>query len=419
MQNKALDRNRYTLCICALVATLAGCGGSGSGTVPAAAARRTVNAVAPMASSYQVLHRFSGMDGAQLDTGLIEVNHLLYGTTTHGGAYDRGTFYSITSAGYEKVLYHFGKGSDGATPKGRLIVVNGTFFGTTRDGGSSKSGTVYSMKVLVRGIGVETLLHSFTGYPSDGDGPVARLVNVNGTFYGTTFTGGSSGNGTVFRITADGKEKVLYSFAGGSDGSQPYAGVVEVNGTLYGTTVSGGGGCPKSNRDGCGTVFSISTTGDEKVLHSFTGGSDGAYPQASLINVKGTLYGTTPDGGAGCNSSDGCGTVYSISTTGTETILHRFTRKDGASPIAGLTDGNGTLFGATSGGGSNGNGVIYSITTTGTEKSLHEFRTTDEGWLPLAAPIYVNGMLYGTTDLGGGLGCKNFAGCGTAYVLTL
>lgn len=398
---------------------LAGCGGSVSGTVPAAAARSTVHAAAPTANAYNVLHRFGGTDGAQLDSGLIEVNRLLYGTTSRGGAYDRGTFYSMTSAGYEKVLYHFGKGSDGAKPKAGPIVVNGTFFGTTRDGGSSNSGTVYSMKVLVRGIGVEKILHSFTGYPSDGAGPVGGLVNVNGTLYGTTYTGGSSGNGTVFRITTDGKEKVIHSFAGSSDGSQPYAGLVEVDGTLYGTTQNGGGGCPKSNYSGCGTVFSIDTTGAEKVLHSFAGGSDGAYPQASLINVKGTLYGTTPDGGAGCSSSDGCGTVYSISTAGTETILHRFTDKDGASPIAGLTDGNGTLFGATSGGGSNGDGVIYSITTAGVEKSLHDFRTTDDGWLPNAAPIDVNGMLYGTTEYGGGLGCKEFYGCGTAYVLML
>jgi uncharacterized repeat protein (TIGR03803 family) len=419
MQTKSPDLRRYMFGICSLVAVLAGCGGSNNGTVPAAAAQSAIRAAASMDKSYNVLHRFSGADGADVGVGLIEANHVLYGTTSSGGGYDRGSFYRITQTGDEKVLYSFGSRSDGAKPEAGLIDVNGTFFGTTEKGGSANQGTIYSMKVLVRGIGVETLLHSFAGYPNDGDRPFAGLVNVNGTLYGTTFGGGSAQLGTVYSISASGKETVLHSFGGGADGASPYAGLADVNGTIYGTTSFGGDACPKINQSGCGTVFSISTTGEEKVLYSFTGGSDGAYPQARLRNVKGTLYGTTLDGGGPCNSGEGCGTVFSISTGGAEKILHSFNTDDGYAIYAGLTDANGTLYGAAAAGGKFGRGVIYSISTTGKFKELHTFETNENGWQPNAAPIDVSGTLYGTTEFGGGLGCKNFAGCGTVYALTL
>jgi uncharacterized repeat protein (TIGR03803 family) len=124
--------------------------------------------------------------------------------------------------------------------------------------------------------------------------PYADLLNVNGTLYGTTAAGGVNGDGTVFSVTTTGDEKVLYSFGGGSDGAQPFAGLIDVKGTLYGTTDKGG-------TNGYGTVFSVTTTGDEKPLYSFGGGSDGAYPYAGLMNVNGTLYGTSLHGGSrGC-----------------------------------------------------------------------------------------------------------------------
>ena len=103
----------------------------------------------------------------------------------------------------------------------------------------------------------------------------------------------------VRRRVSSSSFRVLYRFAGGSDGAQPVAALIDVNGILYGTTENGGGsGCKKL---GCGTVYSITTSGAEKVLHSFAGGSDGAYPAAALVDVNGTLYGTTENGGgSGC-----------------------------------------------------------------------------------------------------------------------
>jgi uncharacterized repeat protein (TIGR03803 family) len=158
----------------------------------------------------------------------------------------------------------------------------------------------------------------------------------------------------VYSIGTDGTEKVLYSFGGGSDGAYPAEGLTDVYGTLYGTTDEGG----TSDK---GTVYSISTDGTEKVLHSFGGGSDGDGPFAGLIDVNGTLYGTTFLGGDhGCYQS-GCGTVYSISTDGTEKVLYRFDGYDGAQPEARLLHHNGTLYGTTSTGGTYDRGAVYAL----------------------------------------------------------
>ena len=414
---KRWDSSRYWLGVCSVVAILTGCGGRSGGAVPMAAPH-AAGAAIPTSTSYKVLHRFgAGLDGANVHSGLIEVNRFLYGTTARGGGYDGGTFYHITTTGDEKVLYHFGKGSDGAKPYARPIVVNGTFYGTTEKGGSSNHGTVYSMVVTAGGIGRETVLHSFAGSP-DGDLPIGGLVSVGGTLYGTTFAGGKHYAGTVFSISPSGKETVLHSFGGGSDGAGPYSGLTDVNGTLYGVTSGGGTGCPNNNI-GCGTVYSISTTGEETVLYNFTGGSDGDYPYAALHEMNGILYGTTLSGGAACtSSSDGCGTVYSITTSGEETVLHRFDDRDGDAVYAGLTSANGTLYGAASGGGPYGRGLIYSMTPTGQQTVLYTYRHDSIGAQALAPPIDVNGTLYGTTQYGGGVGCKDFGGCGTIYALT-
>ena len=172
-------------------------------------------------------------------------------------------------------------------------------------------GTVYSISTS----GVETVLYEFKG-GSEGAYPRAPLIDVNGILYGTTGGGGNSGCafgcGVIYSVTTDGKYTVLYRFTGNSDGGQPDAGLIYVNGTLYGTTYEGGGSSACSG--GCGTVYSVSTTGTESVLHSFAGGSDGMNPTAPLLDVNGTLYGTTVNGGGlGCNEkTDGCGTVFAL-----------------------------------------------------------------------------------------------------------
>jgi uncharacterized repeat protein (TIGR03803 family) len=197
------------------------------------------------------------------------------------------------------------------------------------------------------------MIYSFqlTGGAQPSLGP---LVNLNGTLYGTAFFGGKYGEGVVFSLSTSGTEKLLHSFdyeASSKDGANPEGGLTAVKHILYGTTAEGGA-------HGVGTVFSITPTGTETVLHSFSGGNDGASPEATLLNVNGTLYGTTYYGGA---SKDG--TVFSITPSGHETVLYSFKGyPDGSRPVSGLIDVNGTLYGTTSQGGTQGGGTVYSIT---------------------------------------------------------
>jgi uncharacterized repeat protein (TIGR03803 family) len=265
-------------------------------------------------------------------------------------------------------------------------------------------------------------LYNFKG-GVDGAVPAAPLLDLNGTLYGTTSSGGGtgcygSGCGTVFAITTSGQERVLYRFKGGQDGSQPLASLIDVSGTLYGTTFNGGGTRCFGNA-GCGTVFAITASGEERVLHRFRGGkSDGAYPWAHLIDVKGTLYGTTVGGGA---SSDG--TIFTVSTSGAERLLHTFRKRnlaDGLDPVAPLLDVEDKLYGTTDGGGVSGMyGTIFSIATSGKEAVLHSFAGgAGDGAHPFAGVIDVQGTLYGTTIEGGSTQCGMLGSCGAVFALT-
>ncbi len=253
-----------------------------------------------------------------------------------------------------RVVFSFGEnvyGYDGANPEASLINANGVFWrvlwnhawgGTHRcTGVAGACGTVFSVSTS----GTENVLYDFSG-PPDGSYPVAGLVAMNGTLYGTTAGGGTYNEGTIFSISPSGAETVLHSFGSGSDGAQPMAGLVAVHGKLYGTMLYGGYVSCSPSTDGCGTVFRISASGEERVLHRFSGLPDGESPVAALLDVKGILYGTTESGGSG-------GTAFSITTAGKETVLYTFPEvSDGTAPEAALVDVKGTLYGTTEGGGS-------------------------------------------------------------------
>ena len=351
-------------------------GGAGSCYREAGTGCGTVYVLDPKSGRKKVLYSFRGgsSDGASPNGGLIDVNGTLYGTTTYGGggcAYEGcGTVYSISPTGTETMLHSFHGQSDGQWPFAPLLNVNGTLYGTTAYGGGSCScGTVYSISTG----GSEKILYNFAR-KDDGDGPWAGLIDVNGTLYGTTLDGGSFGQGTVYSITTSGTEKVLYSFANSPDGANPTAGLIDVKGTLYGTTTTGGiTGCQGVGQSGCGVVYSITTAGKEKVLYSFTPGQNAWYPSTGLVSMKGTMYGTTEAGGGGYGcGNEGCGIVYSITTMGYEAVLHVFSDSpDGASPDATMIDVQGTLYGATAGGGGGkcvyyehqvGCGTIFALT---------------------------------------------------------
>ncbi len=280
------------------------------------------------------------------------------GCSSSGGC---GIVFKVGKTG-ESALYSF-KGpaqNDGADPQynNDLMAFNGLLFGMTDDGGSSKLnwGTVFE----INGSGSERVLYSFGSKAKDGVYPAWGLIALDGMLYGTTTNGGTHNGGTVFEVSTSGKERVLYSFKGGADGAGPVGSLVALNGVLYGTTEGGGTGCVYL--DGCGTIFAVSISGKERVLYRFSGAPDGVQPEAGLTKVAGRkdmLYGTTEEGGTACTGSgsfSGCGTVFEVSTSsGVERILHSFHGYvDGAYPFSALTVFDGTLFGTTSGGGSGG-----------------------------------------------------------------
>jgi uncharacterized repeat protein (TIGR03803 family) len=427
--------SRYVFAISAATAILANCAGSqppigAPGAIPEGSTQLGGH-------SFRVLYRFAGgRDGAGPGGPLIDVKGTLYSTTGSGGSHPKcgygggcGTVYSISTSGTEKVVYRFAGGSDGWLPVASLLDHNGTLYGTTRYGGGSGCveyfgcGTIYTINVS----GAEKVLYAFESN-INGSQPLADVIDLKGTLYGTTYLGGASYGGTVFSLSKDGVETVLHSFSGGTDGEYPYAGLIDIKGTLYGTTWSGGTGCGASG--GCGTVFSISTSGVEKVIYSFAGGSDGSFPNAGLTALDGVMYGTTSPFLC-CSRGTGWGTVYRVSTRGEEKVLHRFGHgSDGAQPIAGLTNVKGTLYGTTKRGGSGsgcgkesggypgGCGTVFSITTAGTESVLHSFDGAD-GELPQADLTYVNGTLYGTAGAGGRPKCGGYhSGCGTVFALS-
>ena len=245
---------------------------------------------------------------------------------------------------------------DGSEPQCSLKLWNNILYGAAKFGGSSGNGTVFSLNLDGTSY---TNLHRFTAgsfdlpiVNSDGAEPAAGLILSGNTLYGTTFTGGSSGYGTVFDINIDGSGFTnLYTFTGGSDGLFPQATLLLSGNTLYGT--AGGGS------SGFGTVFAINTDSSGFTnLYTFSGGSDGAFPQhAQLILSGNILFGTTIVGG-----NSGKGTVFAVNTSGAGfTNLYSFSGgSDGGNPATGLVLSGSNLYGTTSTGGS-GSGTVFNL----------------------------------------------------------
>jgi uncharacterized repeat protein (TIGR03803 family) len=224
------------------------------------------------------------------------------------------------------------------------------------------------------------------GKIDDGRTPLANLAAIGDTLYGTTAFGGTTagacslGCGTLFRISRTGSELVLHRFKGGADGAAPLAGLLVVARTLYGTT--SGGGAARACSGGCGTVFASDDSGKIRVLHHFGGGSDGAQPGAGLIAINGVLYGTTMYGGRSTACPMGCGAVFRLNSDGTsEKIIYEFKGgADGAQPAGTLIAVGGKLYGTTEYGGgrtrfcATGCGTIFRIAPDGSgETVLHRF----------------------------------------------
>lgn len=342
------------------------------------------------------LQYFNGADkGAFTQSGLaLGSDGNFYGMTEFGGSNQSGTIFKITTNGVLTSLYSFTGGNDGSTPYGGPLVQggDGSFYGTTYEGGmygisDGGYGTVFKITTN----GALTSLHSFTD-GADGADPQAGLaLGTDGNFYGTTAIGGANQQGTVFRITPGGAFTPLHSFTGGNDGGYLYAGLVQGgDGKFYGTTELGGAG-------GGGTVFQITSNGGFASLHSFTGGEDGGTLFAGLVRVSGdTFYGATYAGG-----TDGGGTVFEINLDGALTNLYSFPgADDGAYPDAGLAQGSdGDFYGTTSAGGTNSAGTVFQVSANGTLTSLYSFTGGSDGGNPDAGLTQgSDGNFYGTTE---------------------
>ena len=365
----------------------------------------TITAVALLLASAQpafaqtesILHSFAnnGTDGYQPYAALTPgKNGILYGTADLGGLHGYGTVFQLSKKNVESSLLNFNTGGSGEYPYFAGLVTDkaGNLYGTTSFGGSHNFGTVF----VLTPSGAETVLYNFGDQVNDGIYPFGGVIlDKSGNLYGTTTVGGVHNKGTIFKISSSGVETILYNFAGGADGCNPQAGVVlGKKSALYGTTPACGG----SNN---GTVFSVSQAGVETTLHTFNlDGTDGIQPFSGLVLDKaGNFYGTTYQGGA-----NDAGTVYKITPKGVETILHSFsfTGTEGYYPQSSVTfDKLGNLYGTTTYG--NGNlGTVYEITATGTESVLHRFnKDGTDGYHPYGGIILFKSALYGTTLYGG------------------
>lgn len=259
-------------------------------------------------------------DGAGPQAGLVSSGDTLYGTASHGGNSAYGTVFKLNTDGTGfTTLHSFTSGpccplvnSDGGSPSAGLVLSGTNLYGTAYFGGNSGNGTLFKLNTDGTGF---TVLHAFTPLylsvevnkwtNSDGANPQAGLILSSNTLYGTSYSGGSFGIGTVFKVNIDGTGfTTLHNFHYPPEGGLPFAGLVLLGNTLFGTTVSG-----------YGTVFKVNTDGtDFATLHEFNFG-DGVNPYGGLIVSSNALYGTTEYGGPG-----GYGTVFSLSFTPQLTI---------------------------------------------------------------------------------------------------
>ena len=351
--------------------------------------------------TYTVLHNFALTDGGEPFAGLIaDSQGNLYGTTIYGGVSNAGVVFKLAPDGTHTVLHSFTDGPEGGYPFAGLIADSqGNLYGTTTWSGVSGYGVVFKLAPD----GAYTVLHTFTG-GTDGRDPTTSLIaDSQGNLYGTTGYGGASDAGVVFKLAPDGAYTVLHTFTGGTNGGYPFASLIaDSQGNLYGTTGYGGA-------SGAGVVFKLAPDGAYTVLHTFTGGTEGGYPSASLIaDSQGNLYGTTGGGGEWSY-----GVVFKLAPDGTYTVLHAFTGTDGMNPTTSLiADSQGNLYGTTGYGGASGAGVVFKLAPDGAYTVLHTFTFSTDGGVPSALIADSQGNLYGTTFLGG------VTGYGVVFKLT-
>jgi uncharacterized repeat protein (TIGR03803 family) len=400
-------------------------------------------AIASPGQTFNALATFNLGNGASPEHMALVQGHdgNFYGTTYYGGANPYGgTVFRIAPGGALSTMHNFCRDgdncADGNGPLGGLLLAtDGNFYGTTEQGSNAicpyGCGTVFkitpgsSLTATTPG-GKLTPLYSFDY--TEGAYPVGTLIQANnGNFYGTTYSWGTKGSGTVFQITPTGVLTTLHNFAGlPNDGANPDAGLVQsADGNFYGTTPFGGSGT--SCDAGCGTIFRIAQDGKLTILHNFNY-ADGAEPIGGLVlATDGNFYGTTASG------ANGFGTFFRITPVGKLTTLYSFCAQtdciDGGIPVGALvqaTDGN--FYGTTAFVGPintcrwtptyilSACGTIFRMTPDGTLTTLHTLSFSDGAYPAGGLLQATSGIFYGTTFSGGEPNCL-LDGCGTIFSL--
>lgn len=371
---------------------------------------------------FSPLYVFSGgSDGAQ-PFGLIQANDgLLYGVTFGGGVDGEGTVFKLSTGGAYSAIYQFKRSTDitddGANPSAGVIQgSDGLLYGTTVYGAAG-SGDVFKLTTA----GSFTRLYAFTNQTNDGNYPASPLLKASdGNYYGTTQQGGANGYGAVYRLTPAGVYTTIYSFStSGTDGVYPAGPLAQgSDGLLYGATQYGG-------TSGNGTIYKLKTDGTGFVtLRSLNGTIDGRYPNSGLIRASnGSFYGVTQDGQSADGSTGYCGVVFRITAAGAFTALKGFAcnSADGSAPNALMQASDGNLYGTTQYGGASNAGTVFKLSLSGAFTSLYSFDyySAVTGFSPGQGLVQgTDGLLYGTTAVAGPNGGGVFFKITTAGAIT-
>ena len=403
----------------------------GSGGLVALAVALMVATIAipsAQAQTFTVLHTFSiyGSDGSGPDGTLVRDDAgNLYGTTYFGGAYDGGVAFKLDKSSNETVLFNFNpNNSNGAFPGyGVIMDKEGNLYSPADAGSANGGGVLWELSPD----GNEKVLWDFGPRLKPGVPEGRLLMDASGNLYGVTALGGVKGKGTqceygcgvVFKLDTAGNLQVLHAFTGGKDGGTPYGALLQdAAGNLYGAAISGGDtSCPQFPILGCGTVFKLTPDNKFTVLHTFTGGKDGAGPYGGMVMDRaGNLYGSAHIGG-NSNCDDGCGTLFKIGADGKFKVLYTFTNNPAAYPIGDLVmDPKGNIYGETQGLNTNSYyGTVFELNSAGKVKLLHILNGSTDGADPNGGLIRDSaGNLYGVAYQGFGKYDRN----GTVFKVT-
>ena len=384
-----------------------------------------------------ILHTFTASpDGAGPNPLIRDAQGNLYGTAASGGFLGCplgvggcGIVYEVAKDGTYTILYSFKGGNDGGLPlSGVVRDTAGNLFGTTA-GVNGTPSTIYEIKHT----GGEKILR-YLGNGNFSDGAAANsapILDSKGNLFGNTSYGGDSscgfngnGCGVVYEVQANGKFRVLHTFTSLADGIEPIGSpVMDSQGNIFGIA-SLGGDLNCDHPDGCGLVYELDHTGRYRILHKFTGKSDGSFPACVTDDGSGNLVGVTGSGGDPNCGYDGfgCGTIFRIDKAGKFKTLYEFTpfTENNDAHTCLVPDSKGNLYGTNSVGGTHNSGYLAVFTTEGKYNVLYNFpiENSFQGGVPLGVVLGQNGEFYGVNALGGDLDCGvENSGCGTVFEL--